>query len=136
VSGIAVGRPALLSVLELREADWEAEDSTGKKIRFVEHAARSLGLDHVTAICTRAENFRPEQRSTTVVSRALGGGAMFLAQAGHLCAKAGRLLAMKGRDPAAELVNLPHGWRVAGVERLHVPGLADVRHLVILERET
>jgi hypothetical protein len=98
-------------------------------------AATALGLDHVTAVCARSENFRPQQRSTTVVSRALGPVATFIAQAGHLCAKAGRLLAMKGRDPAAELVALPPGWRLAGVERLHIPGLPDERHLVILEPE-
>jgi 16S rRNA (guanine527-N7)-methyltransferase len=111
-------------------------DSTAKKVRFVEHAARALGLDHVTAICSRAENFRPRQRAATVVSRALAPVATFIAHSGHLCAPAGRLLAMKGRYPAAELVNLPAGWRVAAVERLRVPGLPDARHLVILEPGT
>jgi 16S rRNA (guanine527-N7)-methyltransferase len=109
-------------------------DSTGKKIRFVEHAARALGLDHVTAICARAENFKPGQRSQSVLARALGPVATFIAEAGHLCAKSGQLLAMKGKDPAAELGSLPAGWRVAGVERLAVPGLEDARHLVRLER--
>jgi 16S rRNA (guanine527-N7)-methyltransferase len=134
--GTGAGFPGLPLAIVNPELRFTLLDSTGKKIRFVEHAARALGLDHVTAICTRAENFRPQQRSTTVISRALAEVAVFIAQAGHLCAKAGRLLAMKGRDPAAELVNLPHGWRVAGIERLHVPGLPDARHLVILERET
>lgn len=110
-------------------------DSTGKKIRFVEHAARALGLDHVTAVTTRAEHFRPEQRSQTVVARALAAVPTFVEQAGHLCAREGRLLAMKGRNPAEELAQLPRGWRVAAVERLHVPGLDDERHLAILERE-
>ena len=30
--GIAAGRPALLSVLQLKEEEWQAEDSTGKKM--------------------------------------------------------------------------------------------------------
>jgi 16S rRNA (guanine527-N7)-methyltransferase len=59
---------------------------------------------------------------------------VFVQQAGHLCAKQGRLLAMKGRDPAEELVKLPRGWRVSSVEKLRVPGLPDERHLVVLER--
>jgi 16S rRNA (guanine527-N7)-methyltransferase len=111
-------------------------DSTAKKIRFVEHAVTTLGLAEVKPVCSRAENFRPPQRATSVVTRALGAVPTFIAQAGHLCAKAGRLLAMKGKDPGAELATLPFGWRVAAIERLHVPGLTDERHLVILEPES
>ena len=107
-------------------------DSTGKKVRFLEHATHALGLDHVTAICARAENFRPAQRAQTVVSRALASVAEFIRVAGHLCARSGHLLAMKGKDPADELERLPRGWRVAGIERLKVPGLDDARHLVIV----
>ena len=110
-------------------------DSTAKKVRFLEHAAQTLGLRQVTASCARAENFRPPQRAQTVVARALGPVAEFIRVAGHLCARSGRLLAMKGKDPAGELTELPRGWIVAGVERLHVPGLEDQRHLVVLRPE-
>ena len=41
---------------------------------------------------------------------------------------------MKGKDPAAELLNLPAGWRVERVERLQVPGLSDERHLAVIKR--
>ncbi len=110
-------------------------DSVGKKIRFVEHAARTLGLDNVQAVCARAEKHAPAQRSSRVVSRALAAVPVFVEQAGHLAARSGRLLAMKGRDPAEELKALPRGWRVADVHRLKVPGLDDARHLVVVERE-
>jgi 16S rRNA (guanine527-N7)-methyltransferase len=110
-------------------------DSTAKKVRFLEHAIGALGLGHVTATCTRAELYRPPERAQTVVSRALASVAEFVRVAGHLCARSGRLLAMKGKDPAAELAALPRGWRVASVERLKVPGLDDARHLVILRPE-
>ena len=131
--GTGAGFPGLPLAIVNPALRFTLIDSTGKKIRFVEHAARTLGLDHVTAVCARAENFRPAQRSQTVLARALGPVAEFVAHAGHLVAKSGRLLAMKGRDPAAELAALPAGWRLAGVERLQVPGLADERHLAILE---
>ena len=107
-------------------------DSTAKKVRFLEHATRALGLDRVTATCARAESFRPRERSQTVVSRALGSVAEFVRVAGHLCARSGQLLAMKGKDPSPELAELPRGWRVASIERLKVPGLDDARHLLIL----
>lgn len=108
-------------------------DSTTKKIRFVEHAVAALGLDNVTPVVTRAEAYHPGQRATTVVSRALAALPLFVAQAGHLCARNGRLLAMKGRLPADEIAALPRGWQHR-VERLRVPGLDDERTLVILER--
>jgi 16S rRNA (guanine527-N7)-methyltransferase len=109
-------------------------DSTAKKIRFVEHAIRTLGLGEVDAVCVRAEQFKPTQRATSVVSRALSTIPEFIRYAGHLVAKSGTLLAMKGRDPSAELVSLPREWQVAGIERLAVPGLTDERHLVRLVR--
>ncbi|MBS0394683.1 MAG: 16S rRNA (guanine(527)-N(7))-methyltransferase RsmG [Proteobacteria bacterium] len=109
-------------------------DSTAKKARFVERAAETLGLGHVRVVCERAESYAPASRAQTVVSRALATVSEFVRVAGHLCARDGRLLAMKGRDPAAELAPPPRGWRVAAVERLKVPGLDDARHLVVLTR--
>ena len=134
--GTGAGFPGLPLAIVNPTLRFTLLDSTGKKVRFVEHVIETLGLGQVSAVCTRAENFRPQQRATTVIARALGPVNTFVAQAGHLCAKAGRLLAMKGKDPAAELAALPFGWRLAGVERLHVPGLPDERHLVILEPES
>ncbi|HUO95290.1 MAG TPA: 16S rRNA (guanine(527)-N(7))-methyltransferase RsmG [Steroidobacteraceae bacterium] len=107
-------------------------DSTAKKVRFLEHAIGALKLARVTAVHARAEAFRPDAPAATVVSRALGSLAEFVRVAGHLCARGGRLLAMKGKDPKDEVAALPKGWRVERIERLKVPGLADERHLVIL----
>jgi len=134
--GTGAGFPGLPLAIVNPSFRFTLLDSTAKKIRFVEHAATTLGLKEVTAVATRSENFRPQQRATTVIARALGSIDTFVKQAGHLCAKSGRLLAMKGRDPSPELAVLPFGWRVASLERLSVPGLADERHLVILEPES
>ncbi len=130
--GTGAGFPGLPLAIVNPSVRFTLLDSTGKKARFVEHAARTLGLEHVTVTCARAEDFRPPQRAQTVVSRALASVAEFVRVAGHLCARSGQLLAMKGKDPAAELADLPPGWRVVAVERLKVPGLDDARHLVIL----
>ena len=105
-------------------------DSTAKKLKFIEHAAALLELTNVQTVHTRAENFRPPERFDIVVSRAVGPIEQFVKWAGHLCVGGGRLLAMKGRDPAAELQKLPSGWKLAAVHRLNVPALDEERHLV------
>ena len=133
--GTGAGFPGLPLAIVNPTLRFTLVDSIAKKIRFVEHAARELGLGEVEAVCSRAEALKPAQRSATVVSRALSPVPEFVRHAGHLCSNGGRLLAMKGRDPAAELTDLPKGWRVAGVARLGVPGLPDERHLVVVERE-
>ena len=132
--GTGAGFPGLPLAIVNPQLRFTLFDSIQKKIRFVEHAATALGLDNVRAIAVRAEAHRPEQRATTVVSRALSALPAFVEYAGHLCTKQGRLLAMKGRHPIDEIAALPRGWRHR-VERLHVPGLDDERTLVILERD-
>lgn len=132
--GTGAGFPGLPLAIVNPALRFTLIDSIQKKIRFVEHAAGALRLDNVEAIAIRAENWHPEQRAATVVSRALAALPTFVAQAGHLCARHGRLLAMKGRHPADEIAALPRGWKHR-VEALRVPGLADERTLVILERD-
>ena len=51
----------------------------------------------------------------------------------HL-APGGRLLAMKGQRPDAEIAALPPGWRVETLQPLTVPGLEGDRHLVTVTR--
>jgi len=109
-------------------------ESTGKKARFVAHAAAVLGLSNVEVVNQRAEAYRPGQPFDTVVCRAVGKVVEFLRIAGHLCAPDGRLLAMKGQHPGAELEPLPPGWRVAGIHPVAVPGLDAARHVVELAR--
>jgi 16S rRNA (guanine527-N7)-methyltransferase len=58
----------------------------------------------------------------------------FVAYAGHLCARDGRLLAMKGKRPDDEISGLPKTFRVLAVHRLRIPGLDGERHLVELSR--
>ena len=109
-------------------------EATAKKARFVEHAAAALGLDNVEVVNARAEAWKPSQPFDTVVCRALGKLHEFVRFAGHLCARNGRMLAMKGQYPEAELEAVPRGWRVVAVHRLDVPGLDAERHLVELAR--
>jgi 16S rRNA (guanine527-N7)-methyltransferase len=109
-------------------------ESTGKKARFVLQTTAILGLSNVEVLNCRAEGYRPAEGYDTVIARALSSLADFVAYAGHLCAPGGRLLAMKGKRPDAEIAALPRSFRVVAVHRLRVPGLDGERHLVELCR--
>jgi len=109
-------------------------ESTAKKARFVEYAARRLGLDNVEVVNSRAESFEPRLPFGSVVCRAVGRLADFIRVAGHLCAPDGRLIAMKGQYPRGELDDLPRGWRAVGVHPVRVPGLDAERHIVELAK--
>lgn len=128
--GTGAGFPGLPLAIVNPQRSFTLLDSTAKKLKFIEHAAALLELPNVKTVHTRAENFRPPERFDIVVSRAVGPIEQFVKWAGHLSVGGGRLLAMKGRDPAAELARLPSGWKLAAIHRLNVPALDEERHLV------
>lgn len=107
-------------------------DSSGKKVRFVAHAARTLELRNVTAVHSRAETLRPKVPFDTVTARALAPLPELLALLAPLCGPKTRVLAMKGRWPGEELERLPAPWRSAGSRTLKVPGLDAERCVLIL----
>lgn len=132
--GTGAGFPGLpLAVVNPRR-QFTLIEATGKKVQFVRHALEALHLGNVEIVQARAETWRPRAPFDCVIARALGKVADFIRVAGHLCARGGRMLAMKGRHPAAEIEELPRGWRVRALHDLHVPGLAAARCVVVLER--
>jgi 16S rRNA (guanine527-N7)-methyltransferase len=132
--GTGAGFPGLPLAIALPQLQLMLVDSTGKKLKFVEHAAQTLGLHNVQTAHTRAESYRPKERFDSVVSRAVGPIETFVKWSGHLTVGGGRLLAMKGRYPTEELEHIPSGWKLAAVHQLKVPGLDEQRHLVELCR--
>lgn len=132
--GTGAGFPGLALAVANPDRHFTLIDSVGKKARYVEQTAARLGLGNVTVVNSRAESYRPERLFDTVMARALASLADFVAFAGHLCAPGGRLLAMKGKRPDAEMGSVPKTFRVLAVHELAVPGLPDQRHLVELAK--
>jgi len=130
--GTGAGFPGLPLALLHPQREFTLIDSTAKKIRFVAHAARALGLRNVHPLHVRAETLRPERPFDTVVARAVATLAELAALAAPLSAAGTRLLAYKGRRPEAELAALPVGWRLLGIRPLRIPGLEAERCLVTL----
>ena len=125
--GTGAGFPGLPLAIVNPSRQFTLIDSSGKKTRFVAHAARTLGLGNVTVVHARAESLTPETPFDTVTARAFAPLPKLLTQVAPLCGPSTRVLAMKGRWPEKELAELPPGWRLAGSRRISVPGLSAER---------
>ena len=132
--GSGAGFPGIPLAIVAPRRHFTLVESTGKKCRFLEHVRDTLELGNVEVVQARAERYQPEVRFDTVIARAVGPIADLVKVAGPLVVGGGRLLAMKGRYPEAELAAKLNGWKVAAVHPLTVPGLAEERHLVELVR--
>ena len=127
------GIPLAIAKPELRVA---LVESNGKKARFLREAVRVLGLDNARVLESRAEAVEEPGAFQLLTARALDRLAGIIAVGGHLLSEDGRLLAMKGVRPDAEMAELPAGWRVSAVHALHVPGLLAERHLIEITRSS
>ena len=134
--GTGPGFPGLPLAIAEPERQFTLLDSNNKKILFVQHAAGLLGLDNVTAVKGRGEDYAPGQRFDTVIARALAALPRLVQIAGHHVGEDGVFVALKGRYPVEELEqmgNKPWGYAVT---ELKVPGLEQgSRHAVLLRRE-
>jgi 16S rRNA (guanine527-N7)-methyltransferase len=132
--GTGAGFPGLPLAVANPGRHFTLIDSTAKKIRFVAHAAELLQLTNVTALHARAEELRPPVPFDTVVARAVAPLPRLLQSVAPLCGPRTRVLAMKGRWPAAEVAALRAPWRVAASRELTIPGLDAARCVIALMR--
>jgi len=132
--GSGAGLPGIPLALAMPDSQFVVLDSNSKKTRFMQQAKADLGLDNLEVVHERVEDYRPEQRFDTVVSRAYSSLSGMLEATSHLLKEEGINLAMKGVYPLAELDAIPEGYTLVGVERLQVPGLDADRHVVIIRR--
>lgn len=130
--GTGAGLPGLVWAVAQPSWQYVLVDSNAKKIRFVQQAVIELGLNNVTACCTRLEYYQPEHLFDSIVSRAFAELRTFYTLTHTWCAPDGVLLAMKGTYPQAELRTLEN--IAISVQPLTVPQLDAQRHLVILAK--
>ena len=133
--GTGPGLPGIPLALAVPGLQVTLVESIAKKTRFLREVVRTLGLDNVRVLESRAEAVDEPGAFDQITARAMDTLAGILAVGGHLLAPEGRLLAMKGQRPDAEIAALPPGWRVEALETLVVPGLEGDRHLVTVTRD-
>lgn len=131
--GSGGGLPGIPLALADPERNVVLLDSNGKKTRFLRQAVLELALTNVTVLEARAEALRPTERFDTVIARAFADLPTLWRMARPCLKPQGRVLAMKGCEPSAELQRLADedvSWRC---HRLEVPGLAAERCVIVLE---
>jgi 16S rRNA (guanine527-N7)-methyltransferase len=128
--GTGAGFPGLPLALLESQRHFTLIDSVAKKIRFVTHAARTLGLTNVTPLQARVQALTPTTPFDTITARAYAALPDLLESVRGLCGPATRVVALKGRYPDDELAELPRGWRLLHSHARQIPGLEAERHIL------
>ena len=118
-------------------------ESVGKKAMFCEHIVRMLGLENVQVIKARAEEVgqKPEHREKydCAVARAVAGMNVLSEYLLPLVRMGGTMLAQKGESGPAEAQSAEKVMKLLGgklqqVIQVNLPGVADDRYLVIVNK--
>ena len=136
-AGTGAGLPGLVLAIVRPDMRCTLLDPVRKKTRFCAHAAMTLGLDNVEVVSERLAAHRPPHRYSTVISRATFPVAELVAGARPLLDAPGRIIAMKGPCPEAELDALDAGDREGLEVRIEPVGTAlgaPAATLVVFDR--
>jgi 16S rRNA (guanine527-N7)-methyltransferase len=135
--GSGGGLPGIVMAIVLPEWQVTLNDIVHKKTAFQSQTKLQLGLTNLSVVTGRVENLHPGVEVPglfdVIVSRAFAELSDFVTLARHLVAGNGRIWAMKGIRPDAEIARLPADAKVCCIERLRVPMLDAERHLIEIE---
>jgi 16S rRNA (guanine527-N7)-methyltransferase len=118
-------------------------ESQRKKVSFLKHVVRELGLRDVTVIHRRTEELIAEGSCRdffdAVVSRALWKLSKLLPAGGHFLSTGGVLIAMKGTEIVTELRDALDlcpavGLAFVATHELSLPGVAGRRKIVLFRK--
>lgn len=131
--GTGPGLPGIPLAIVKPDAHFTLLDSLGKRVRFLRQVQHELGLENVTPVQSRVEEFPAEPPFEGVISRAFASLTDMVSWCHHLPGEEGKFYALKGLRPDDEISDLPDAFSVEEVVRLQVPKLEGERHLVIIK---
>lgn len=141
--GTGAGFPGLPLAIVNPARQFTLIDAVDKKLRFIDAAARELGLRNVRTRHSRVEHLQPEAPFDTVIARAFAPLPRLTGWIAPLCGPDTRVVAMKGRWPPAPSLEadgdgkpLPPGWRIESLRAVVVPGLDEARHHLLLRLDS
>jgi len=130
--GSGAGLPGAVIAICMPEIQVDCVDTVAKKAAFIQQVAVSLKLSNLRGVHARVETLK--QPYTVVSSRAFASLPDFVSWSRAALAEQGIWMAMKGKEPTQELVDLPSFATVFHVEQLVVPGL-DAQRCIIWMRQ-
>jgi 16S rRNA (guanine527-N7)-methyltransferase len=133
--GTGPGLPGIVLAIALPDTQFVLLDSLGKRVRFLMQVKHALGLDNVTPVQSRVEDYQPSVKLDGVLSRAFASLQDMVQWCEHLIDNSGRFIALKGQFPEQELKSLPEGVHFEQTISLEVPELDAERHLIILSKD-
>ncbi|RJX33489.1 MAG: 16S rRNA (guanine(527)-N(7))-methyltransferase RsmG [Oxalobacter sp.] len=133
--GSGGGLPGVILAIAKPEMQVSLIDTVHKKTAFLTQAKLELGLENVTVLTGRVEQYEADGKYDVITSRAFAELKNFIQLTHHLLKQGGRYIAMKAGIPEAEINQLPPGWRLDRVWPLNVPGLQAERHLILIARD-
>lgn len=133
--GTGPGLPGIVLAIALPNTQFVLLDSLGKRVRFLMHVKHELGLENVTPVQSRVEEYQPSVKLDGVLSRAFASLQDMIDWCTHLIDHSGKFIALKGVSPSSELESLPKGIKLEQKIALEVPGLDAQRHLIILSKD-
>jgi 16S rRNA (guanine527-N7)-methyltransferase len=130
--GSGAGLPGVVIAISCPSMVVHCVDTVAKKAAFIQQVAATLRLPNLRGIHARVESL--SETYDLVSSRAFASLADFTAWSAEALASEGVWMAMKGKDPAGEIAQLPPSVEVFHVERLAVPGLDAERCIVWMRK--
>ncbi|MCG8463741.1 MAG: 16S rRNA (guanine(527)-N(7))-methyltransferase RsmG [Xanthomonadales bacterium] len=142
--GTGAGLPGMPLALADTSRHWWLVDSAGKRIRFLRHVVRDLGLANVTPMVSRMEAWTPPAAAPVVANDASNGLNAIILRAvtspsqalnwvQHLLVPGCTLYLMMARQGMDELSQLPPGFELRQCQSITVPFLTGERHLAMIE---
>ena len=128
--GTGPGLPGIPLAIINQNKNFTLLDSNGKKTRFLFQTKLELGLDNISEVNQRVQDFHPKQTYDCVLSRAFSSLGDMVENCHHLLNQKGYFLAMKGKLPQTELRELPKNYKVEKLHSINVPGVEGQRHLI------
>lgn len=132
--GTGPGLPGVPLAIALPDCQFVLLDSLGKRIRFIQQACYQLGINNVTAVQSRVEDYISTQPFCGVLSRAFASLEDMLTWCHHLTDEAGYFWALKGQLPTSELAQLPAGFALVSSQAYRVPQVTGERHLLQIRK--
>ncbi|HWV19157.1 MAG TPA: 16S rRNA (guanine(527)-N(7))-methyltransferase RsmG [Rhodocyclaceae bacterium] len=132
--GSGGGLPGIPLAIARPEIQVTLIETSSKKSAFQQQVKIELGLSNVSVYSGRVEDYKDKGSFDAVISRAFAELKDFVTWSGDLAKPQGRLYAMKGVYPDAEVAALPAGWTVLNSQPLVVAGLDARRHLLTIGR--